>query len=46
MLIVLQNTAFFLQVDLTNDRVPVFSAAHPGDKYLFSREVTLLSKFS
>ncbi|XP_063692938.1 uncharacterized protein LOC134824887 isoform X1 [Bolinopsis microptera] len=28
------------KVDLTNDRVPVFSAAHPGDKYLFSKEIS------
>lgn len=29
----------FAQVDLTDDRIPVFSAAHPEDKYLFSKEV-------
>lgn len=28
------------KVDLTDDRIPVFSAAHPEDKYLFSKEIS------
>jgi len=28
------------KVDLANDQVPVFSAAHPDDKYLFSKSIS------